>query len=427
MTENTAPLKNISGPVFFLSEILGARALLASGKKVGKLSDLLIKENGKVPVVTHFYITRPFGYPALLVPWENVKSLTNKTVEIDIESVEKYEGMPGEDAVLLKDYILDKKVLDLEGNEVEVVYDVKLVMRDNKLYVTDVDLSRYGFFRRMHLKSFANFLYNLANMLKSETLSWTYIQPLPQHLGRFRGDVRLKVLKDKLSDVHPVDLADMLEEMDREQRTIVFNELEPERASDTLEEINPNVQRELISTMSPEKVAQLLNEMTPGQAADILMVLPSSDASDLLQLLKPENAQKVQSIVARQEEKILNFATNDFLKFSPERTVEQTQKAYRRVARGKAVVMYLYIVDEDDRLLGVIDIKELLQAPDEAKLKDVMIDKVISLKPDSTLREASEELTHYGFRAIPITDGDNKILGVVPYRDVMSLKHRFLE
>jgi len=426
MTETAAINKNHGAAIYFLSEILGAGVKTMTGKKTGRLADLVIKENGKVPVVTHFFVNRPFGHPSLLIPWDKVRSLTRSEVLVEIEDVEQFAGEPAVDAVLLRDYILDKKVLDLEGREVEVVYDVRLVLRDNKLYVSDVDLSRYGFFRRIGLKFFADFIYSLADKIKEETLSWTYIQPLPAGLGRFKGDVRLKVLKEKLAEMSPVDLADILEELDREQRIIIFNELEKERASDTLEEINPNVQRDLISSLSKEKVGQLIDEMTPGQAADILSVLGFAEKEEILQLLKEESRKKVLAILDQQEEKILNFATSDFLAFAPDKTAEQATKAYRREARGKDVIMYLYIVDDDDKLLGVIDIKELLQASDEAFLKDLMIDNVVSLNPESTLKEASEMFAKYGFRAMPIVDENRKILGVVSYRDVMSLKHRFL-
>jgi magnesium transporter len=84
-------------------------------------------------------------------------------------------------------------------------------------------------------------------------------------------------------------------------------------------------------------------------------------------------------------------------------------------------------VDENDKLLGVLDIKELLEAPDEALLRDVMITNIISLGPDSTLKEAAELFSRYDFRAIPVVDENEKILGVVPYRDVMRLTHHFVE
>ena len=94
---------------------------------------------------------------------------------------------------------MDKKVLDIDDNELEVVYDVKLVMSNNKLYVTEVDSSKYGFLRRIGLKWLANFIYRLADKIKTDTIPWTYVQPLPENIDSFKGNVKLKVLKEKLS------------------------------------------------------------------------------------------------------------------------------------------------------------------------------------------------------------------------------------
>jgi Mg/Co/Ni transporter MgtE len=85
--------------------------------------------------------------------------------------------------------------------------------------------------------------------------------------------------------------------------------------------------------------------------------------------------------------------------------------------------MYLYIVDEQEKLLGVIDVKELLRANDEALLKDIMNSEVITLSTESTFKKATEMFERYGFRALPITDQNGKMLGVVPYRDVVNLRH----
>lgn len=411
---------------YFLSEILGSKVVL-NDKKIGKLSDIVIKEGGKIPEVTHLYITRSFGDPSLIIPWEKVGMLTKNEATVSIDSIEQYVGTPEKEAILLRDHILDKKILDTEGREVEVVYDVKLVLRNNKLYVSDVDVSRYGLLRRMHLSSVASFIYKLADKIKNQTISWTYIQPLPTQIGSFRGDVKLNILKEKLSEIHPVDLADILEELDPEQRTMLFNQLDTQKASDTLEEIDPNVQRDLIASLKKEKVVQLINEMTPGQAADILAVLPYSDAKTILKSLKEENARKIKAIIDKHEEKIVNYTTQNFLKFTPGTTAEQAQKEYHLLAKGKDVIMYLYIADENDRLMGVIDIKELLQANNDAMLKDVMIENVITLKPDSTMRDAEAIFDRYDFRAIPVTDEKDKIIGVIPYRDVMNLTHHFLE
>jgi magnesium transporter len=442
--------KNLQDKIYFLTDIIGIKVYLKE-KKIGKLTDILITETSKIPEVTHFLISRPFGYPSLIIPFDKITKFEEKEISIDIDDLVYYEGDLSDDIVRLKDHILDKKVIDIEENEVEVVYDVKMALRNGKLYVTDVDFSRFGLLRRMGLKRFAYFIYklafiegakslyskkhkyfanlliSLANKIKERTIPWTYIQSLPTNISRFKGNVKLNILKERLSDISPADLADILEELDHEQRVAVFEELEPEHASDTLEEINPNVQRELISSLKIEKVVSLIDQMTPAQAADVLYSLPTADANEILNFLSPENANKVKSIFEKQDEKILNYSTLDILKYPPEWNALQTMIDYKTASKSKDVTMYLYIVNEQDKLLGIVNVKNLLQSEYGDLLKDIMVDSIISLNPDSTLKEAFEMFTRYGFRAIPILDENESILGVIPYRDIMNLKHRFLE
>ena len=401
--------------------------IFLNDKKIGSLFDLMIVETGKLPQVRYFVITRPFGDPPLLVPWECIMTLEPQKLVIDIDDLKKYESSPPEDAILLRDHILDKKVLDTEDTEVEVVYDIRLVERNAKLYVTEVDTSKAARLRRLGLGFLSRVLAPREDPEDSGAISWLYIQPLPSHISSFRGNVKLKILKATLAEIHPVDLADILEELDHDQRVMVFSSLDNEQASDTLEEIEPHVQRDIISSLSVEKVVQLVNEMTPGQAADILSVLPSSEALVILEDMNKDNAKKIQSIIGKQEEKVINYTTQKILKFSPDTLVEYVQNDYPRHARDKDVIMYIYVVDTQDTLLGVIDLKELLQADDQALLKDIMVENVISLNTESTLKEASQSFARYDFRALPVTDERNRIVGVIPYRDVMNLTHHFLE
>jgi CBS domain-containing protein len=411
--------------VYNLSEILNHRVEL-NDKKIGKLYDLIIRGNGAIPEVTHIVVKRPYGNPSLLVPWDRVKTFDSDKIVIDISNIPDYQGEPTEDALLLKDNILDKKILDLEDTEVEVVYDLQLVMRNKKMYVTAVDSSRYGRWRRLGFRKTAD-QRQAADQMHENMIPWTIVQPLPPNMTTFKGEVKLKILKEKLADMQPADVADILEELDHDQRVIVFNQLETEHASDTLEEIDPNVQRDLVSSLHKDRVAELINQMTSGQAADLLSALPHDEAESLISKIQKDLAAKVRSIMGMHEEKAINYATSRFIKVSPDLTTDEVQNDYPRLAKGMMVVMYFYVVDVNDKLLGLLDIKEMLEAPDEALLKDVMVTNVITLHPDSTLKEASELFGRYDFRAIPITDENDRIIGVVPYRDVMRLTHHFVD
>ena len=411
---------------YFLTELIGARAYV-QGKKVGKLTDVIVVDQGKLAEVTHLQIGRPFGDPSLIVPQQNVRSLSPREIVLDIDAPQNYVRglLPGE--ILLRDYLLDKKVLDIDGREVEVVYDVRLAVTGDKVYLSEVDISRYGLLRQLGLKALANHLSKRSGDSEKNLIPWSYVQPLPPQLGALKGDLKLSILKERLADIHPVDLADILEELDSSQRATILEGLDTEQASDTLEEVEPAVQRDIVRSLRKNRVAELIREMTPGQAADILSVLPSDDKKAILKLLEPSQVIKIEEILEEQDLNIINFASTRFFKFPPDITVEEAQLKCREMAKRIDVVMYLYIVDPSDKLLGVADIKDLFMAGDNELLRDLMVDNVITLNPGSTMKEALDLFTRYDFKALPVVGVNNVILGAVPCRDVMNVKHRVLE
>ena len=391
-------------------------------ERVGRLDDFVIVETGKVPEVSHLVVGRPFGHPSLLLPWDKVSLISNTEIAADVTNIADVETPVPDNAILLKAHVLDKKILDMDDHEVEVVYDVKLAVQNGKLYASEVDFSRNRLLRRMGLKRLANFF--AEHDERNATVSWMYVQPLPEKLGPFSGHVKLSVLKDKIQDIHPVDLADILEELDAEQRLAVFNELEPELASDTLEEVEPRVQRELLRSIKLERAAQLINDMSPAQAADLLAILPGSQADELLKMMDADNAAKVQQIVDKHAENILLYATQDYIKQPPSAVVRDVIRNFRQLARGKDVIMYVYVVDGNDTLKGVVDIRELIAADNDKTMAEIMTDHVIALGPDDTLKDATQAFERYGFRAIPVSSQDDRLLGVVSFGSIRGIKPR---
>jgi magnesium transporter len=407
---------------YVLSDLIGMAAVIA-GKKIGKLADLIVTEDGKLPEVTHVLVKRPFGHKSLLVPWAKVTELGPRLL-IDAAAPAELKGEPEEGQVCLKDHLLDKKVLDCDDDEVEVVYDIKLAVRQGRLYATDVDCSRAAFLRRIGLRPLADLLRSIASRINDDTIPWTYVQRLPAGISGFHGDVKLNVLKEKLPDIHPVDLADILEELDPQERLVIFNALETEHASDTLEEIEPRVQRELISSLEPGRAAELINDMSPAQAADILAVLPAGDVDGILELIDTEEARKINHLLEHHDDTIVHFATTHVITFPPEATIRQVLDDYRVVAKDADVVMYVYVLDADRRLIGVLDIKEIMQAEPDDRLAEVMTTNLVTLNAAATVKEAAKLFARYSFRAIPIVDDAELLLGAIPYRDVMDLQHR---
>lgn len=416
-------MQNHSDQTYLLSDLVGLHATIG-GKKIGTLADIIATDAPELPEVTHARITRSFGYPSLMVPWDKVGKIDSRVIALNIGDPLMFEAEPVHGQVCLKDHLLDKKVLDCNDDEVEIVYDIKLVARHGKLFVTDVDCSRAAFLRRIGLKKVAKFIQGLAATIKDETIPWSYVQQLPEDLGAFQGNVKLNVLKGKLSEIHPVDLADILEELDHDERAAIFSQLDTEHASDTLEEVEPRVQRDLVSSLTKARAAELISDMTPAQAADILAALPASDVEEILKMIEGDGVRKIRHLLEHHDDNISDFATDRFISFPSEIAIREILDQYRSVARNADVVMYVYAVGDHNKLLGVMDIKELLRADPSERLADQMTTNLVTLNASSTIKDASKLFARYSFRAIPIIDEQEAIVGVIPYRDVMDLTHR---
>lgn len=407
---------------FYLSEILDRR-VFAITKRIGRLSDLAIIETGKLPEVTQVVVDRPYGYPALTIPWDKVLLISNHEVVLDVaeENLAPFERAPQEHLILLHDHILDKKIIDMDDHDVEVVYDVKLAFQNGKLYAAEVDYSRYRALRRLGLHKLAKLL---ADRNKENRVSWLYVQPLPEQLGSFAGNLKLKIPKAQLNEIHPVDLADILEELEGGQRVALFNALDPEQASDALEEIEPRVQRQLIHDIEKERAAMLINEMSPAQAADILAILPRDEADTILKLIDREKSSKVEHIIGEHNEQILLYASPELIRLPATTPAAEVLDRYRELATGKNVVMYVYVTDAAGALKGVVDIREIVAAEPGQTLADIMTEHVIALPKDATLRDARMLFERYDFRALPITDENDQLLGAVSSRDVRAFRPR---
>ena len=405
---------------FFLSEIIGRKVYLKT-EPIGRLGDMVIVETGKLPEVSHFVVTRSFGYPSLLLPWDKLTLISNTEIVFDVSAAVEYERAPPEGSILLRAHILDKKILDMDDHEVEIVYDISLDFQAGKLFVSEVDFSKRRMLRRLGLKKLANWM---SEQSEETTVSWMYVQALPEHIGAFKGHVKLNVLKENISDIHPVDLADILEELEGDQRLAVFKELETEHASDTLEEVEPRVQRELIRAIEKRHAAQLINAMSPAQAAVILAALPATEADELLQMIDKESAAKVQLIIDRHDENILLYSTQQYIKYPEATAVSEVISQFHVFARDMDVIMYVYVTGENDVLKGVVDFRELMAATPQQTLKDIMTENALSLSPDDTLSDAVAMFDRYIFRAIPVTDDDTHLLAVVSFRDIHGIKPR---
>jgi Mg/Co/Ni transporter MgtE len=235
-----------------------------------------------------------------------------------------------------------------------------------------------------------------------------------------KGDVKLTVAKSRIGEIHPQDLADILEDLDREERIHIFNVLDSKAAAATLDATEPRVQREILADMSAERVAQIFDHLSAVEIADVISVLPSNEAEEFQKALSGSRATRVQELLTKHDVPASILAVHRFLQFPGDLIVEDAFVRFRKEAPGTLVVMYIYVADAEGHLRGVIDINELLQANPQSKLEDIMVRNVVTVAPDTRRWTIEALFRRYRFRAIPVVDYGGKIVGVVREKDAFS-------
>ncbi len=408
---------------FFLSRLIKDKVVLRRGNRredLGTLMDLEIRLGGRYPEVTNIIVGRSFGRPPLEIPFSWVSFIDTRRAVVEIPKGIKPKEFVQEPArILVKDMILDKKIIDTDEYEVELVYDIHLLYAERKMLVVHVDVTKAGMLRRLHFGWLARLLWG--ELKEVDLLPWKYVQPLPSDLDRFHGNVKLTISREKIADIHPADLADILEELSGDERMAVFNTLDTETAADALEETEPRVQRELVASLRRDRLIEIFQTMTPAQIADILEILPRVDAQVLRKALPSETAEKVNNLLNVHDVRLSSISTSRFLALPETATVRQALARFRNRSVRFDVIMYVYITAEDGTLKGVIDIRELIQARSDEALHSIMTEQVVTLSPEDTPADAASEFAKYGFRALPMVDHGRKLIGVIPYKDLLSV------
>ncbi|HTP59533.1 MAG TPA: CBS domain-containing protein, partial [Spirochaetia bacterium] len=386
---------------FFITDLLRDKVIRRRGEKqevLGTLTDLEIRLGGISPEVVNLIVGRSFGRPPLEIPVRFVHSIDSRRSVVSFPEGTRPREFEGESSrILIKDMVLDKKIIDTDDYDVEIVYDIHLLRAQGRMYVAHVDVTKAGMLRRLRLGWLAHLLWGKTK--EAELLPWKYVQPLPSDIDRFHGNVKLNISREKIADIHPADLADIMEELNTDERVAIMDTLDTETAADTLEEAEPRVQRDLVASLRHDRIAELLQTMSPAQIADLLEILPRFDAEALKKTLPAETTLKVNDLLQMHEVKLSAIATSRFLALPETALVRTAFSRFRSRKTRYDVIMYVYVTAEDGTLKGVVDIRELIQNKSDEKLGAIMTRQIVTLSPEDTVADAAAEFSKYGFRS----------------------------
>ncbi|MDO9585471.1 MAG: CBS domain-containing protein [Syntrophales bacterium] len=402
----------------FLSQILGKKIYDPEGRKLGKISDIAVRRVEPYPVVTHVLVNAGGKRAVSLIPWQTIAEAGEKFLASSPVPFSAYEPEFAEGSFLLKGALLDKQVVDTNGAKIRRVNDLQFLKVDGLLYLVHVDVGFRGLMRRVGLEKYMDILFQwlFDYTLSGQLIPWKFVQPLsaPDLL-------RLNIAQSRLSQLHPADLADIIEDLDIHQRAAVFQSLDAETAAETLEETDPKIQVSLIEGMNPADASDIIEEMSLSEAADLLGDLSGEMAEGILKEMEQDIAEYVKELLTHPEEKAGGMMTTSFLQFPPATTAGEAMEIVRREAEDMDFIYYLYVVDEEEHLLGSLSLRELLVAPPGEILGNLMDTRVISVSLDEEKEEIARNFAKYGIMALPVLDETNRINGVIIFKNLLEV------
>ncbi len=400
----------------YLSELIGKPVTDVEGERIGSLKDLVagFRHDLSHPVIEALVISQKGG--EIITPFSSAAVLFSAAIPLIKHLNELPDFKPAENDFYLARDVLDKQIIDTEGARVVRVNDVELLRVNGPILVSNVDVSTLAVLRRVGLEKFA---INLSRLLHVK-LARSSISLEDVELLHHDQSMRLRVPSDKLKELHPADMAEIISDLNRLESEQILENMDVEHVANALEEVEPDFQASLVETMPDEKVADVLEEMAPDEAADLLAELPKERSEDLLELMQKEDADDVRKLMAFPIDAAGGLMTTEYASVRDNMTVRQAIEALRKTANEAETIFYVYVVDEKNHLVGVFSLSKLIFADPKAKVTEIMYKRVVSTKLLDPQPDIARAIAKYDLLAVPVVDDDNVMQGIVTSDDALD-------
>ncbi len=400
----------------FSSEIIKKPVLDPKGEDLGRVKDLVIIKGDPLPRVSALIIERK--KKLFRLDWVDLNIFNKKIISSRVykDSLKPYE-LDENDLLMLRD-ILDKQIVDANGAKVVRVNDVKLEGYNGEAILIAVDVGMRGILRRLGIeRGSEEFLSFIKSSLPFNLISWNYIQPLRPKLSA----ITLTVPRQMLTELHPADLADIISQVSREEGAHLFKNLDIETAAETLPELNTEMQADIINAMDTAKAADIIEEMPPDEAADILSDLPTEKAKELLESIEKEDAEDIQELLGHEEDTAGGLMTNEYIACPPDMTVANALERFRTEAKEVETVYYIYVLDQEEKLKGVLSLRDMLLAEQSSTLSEIMETNLKTVSPGEDEMVVAEIVSKYNLLALPVVDENGYMHGIISVDDIIDV------
>lgn len=404
---------------FMLRAMIGS-AIVINGERKGRLIDIVTSISSTAGSIKSLTIKYNSSIGVKNVPWVNVKNLKSNLIILSDENIrhaEKWQR-PDQSDFELGARVLGQKLLDLENRAVCVARDVRLVLKSGELHVSEIDFAPFPHTRGNVFRYLSEwFCRLLGGTLRNRIVSFSNVV-IPS-----LGMSGWNAIKQK---IQPIDLAELLAEAGIVERILAFNNLEDRLAAAVLRCAQPRFRSELIHTIGVARAAQLVATMKPVDALQVLSVLPLIKIEEILDRIQGMDARKIRYLLANKTNETAHFLACRGIRFLPTATVQQVMSDYCRLAPAAEGLPYIYVVDEGERLLGVVSVDCLLRANTEDTLADIMTFRPVQLRQADPIEKASRLFLRYDFLALPVVDHLGRLAGVVSRKEIDFIARNYL-
>jgi CBS domain-containing protein len=409
---------------FYFSRLIGCTIFDARENILGKITDVYVRIPVVDPDSDESQRPQVVGFAVKVDGKKKYAVLNDLQIvkfgvryKVQCQSMIYVQSNQLSDAILLKDSILDKQIVDITGRKLVRVNDIRMVAIAAGVFVVAVDVGTEGLLRRIGIDQVIKYiLMPFKGRIPSKFILWDDVEAIDLNTL----SIQLSKSRSKLNTLHPSDLADIIEDLSRSSKTTLFSSLDEEQAADVLEELEMKEQIHIIESLPVEKAADVLEKMPANEAADLMDYLEDEKAEQLLHEMEPEASEEVRDLLEYPNSTVGSIMTTDVLTFTEDQTIAEVLDFIRKKEPDMESLYGLFVLDKKNELVGTITMRDLLISDLKTRLEDVMDDNLNCVNDYDKLDSLSELVSKYNLLAVPVTNDNNELEGMVVVDDIID-------
>jgi flagellar motility protein MotE (MotC chaperone)/sporulation protein YlmC with PRC-barrel domain len=391
------------------------------GEFLGDLEDLCVDPGQKAARVASYLIRTPHKN-LQCITYTQIQSLSVRAGQTNVPRDEIRCYAQDEGLIRIKKDVLDQQIIDVNNRKVvrvnDVDFDIEPTDGHSELRIVAVNVGLAAAVRRLLQGTMSKHRIRLiTKTLPTRTIQWEFVNLIESDPAR---RVKLRISYDRLAELHPADIADILEELSYKEQKAVIESLDDETAAHALSEIPTKMQADLLESITPEKAADIVEEMPPDEAADVLNQLSPETSAEVLADMEKDEAAEVRELLAFEENTAGSMMTTEYVVVHESATVAGAIEALRNFEGPLEAVSQIFMIDNEATLTGSVAIGKIVLAAASTPLADLVSEPLISVQAEKSVRAVVEQFHKYNLMALPIVDEERHLLGMVTADDVLE-------